>query len=147
MMNAEYYCDEVIAINDKNENFGVSKAGKPVSCENLDCDDCIVYMPGGCNLGRIRWLMAEYEERKTITKQEYHFLKFVQIGWIARDEDGWLTWFEKQPELDNYNKWSTPPSGGNYICLSRSYDPSFSPVENNQLWKVEDLLKLVEVRE
>lgn len=60
MTNFEKYFDGLTV-----SNFGLL-GGKVAECSNLSCYNCDFYRSASCNIARMEWLKAEYEELKKI---------------------------------------------------------------------------------
>ena len=69
MLNIEKYEKE---LREYGIRFALTKEGKPVSCSNFGCDNCA--FEGSCTLGRMNWLLEEYEE-PILTEEGKEFLK------------------------------------------------------------------------
>lgn len=47
-----------------------------------------------CDAARLKWLHQEYKEPVVLTDDEKALCKLFGRGWIARDENGNLYWYE-----------------------------------------------------
>lgn len=140
--NFEFYKDVILKINDTYDRVAV-KNGKPVSCNGTDCSQCeLSEHPTGmdCQMKLIEWLYAEHIEQPKLTKRERAFCEAVQMGWIARDCEMHLFWFNKRPRLED-GFWYTTVD--NYIRLyGLENDFGFIKDIDAEPMEVADLLKL-----
>jgi hypothetical protein len=102
MINCERYIDDILKT--KNCDFGFNKRDrKIIECDARFCDECLFnpknngYEPS-CNVARLKWLILENKEPIKLNRLEYEILKFIEFGYIARDEDGNLFSFWYKPK-------------------------------------------------
>lgn len=140
MTNMEFYRDEIETIMDEGHCVAVTTNGVPVKCHiSLYCNECM--LDGGCRDNNlIKWLMSEHKVKPTITARERHFLEFVETGWLARDDDSALWWFEKRPEKRG-TLWDEVCSYFHVGEIVKNIFP-FIKWEDEEPWSVEELLKL-----
>lgn len=83
---------------------------------------------------------SEHKDKPTITVKEQHFLKFIKNGWIVRDLNGYVRWFEKRPKKQG-EIWNNFYSS---VDIERPFKNMFSFIEweDEEPWSVEELLKL-----
>ena len=144
MTNFEYYKKEILEITNKGYDVAVIN-NKPVSCESLEyCTECQLKNHRGCYLNLTKWFCAEHIEQPKLTKKERHFCELVETGWIARDVDESLYYFEEEPARDKKRKvWDEVPfSKVIEIDQFDDCDFDFITCEDREPWSIEDLLKL-----
>ena len=131
---------------------------KPVKCtpliqNNIKRYKCIKNKMGencvsdsDCSNERfIEWLMEEYiEKHATLNKKERLFCELVETGYIARDGNNDLYFYDHKPIKSGY-QWVIPDDKGvalevNYYTEKMNFD--FIKWEDESPWKVEDILKL-----
>lgn len=138
--NMEHFRGEIEKIYEDNGGFAL-KNNKIVPCGNLTCLECS-FNYGSCTKATVLWLMSEYKPEPVLTQREKHFVEFMQTGYIARDEDGRLDWYEQKPWKDT-NSWYL--DGGEHVKLralcANDYFP-FITWEDEEPWAVEELRKL-----
>ena len=141
MTNFEKWKDEILKI----EGLGYLAVvdGKPLNCRKIDCSVCDFKEQSDCERYILNWLYSEYKEpAPKLTKRDYHFLMVIKGGWIARDKYGELFWYEVKPRKSLYGGWNIP-TDNNYNLASIIEDSfPFIKWEDEEPWKVEDLLKL-----
>lgn len=135
--NMEHYRGE---IEEAGYRFGIAD-GKIFACNKGKCGMRCEFFGGFCNANRIKWLMSEYKPEPVLTAREKHFAEFVQTGYIARDENMFLHWFEEKPKAKGSDYWVR--SG---VCTKiSSYATGLFPFitwEDEEPWAVEELRKL-----
>lgn len=89
-----------------NFNFAV-KDNQICSCAKTSCNKCALWDKSQttCNAARIEWLYQEYKEPVVLTEDEKILCKSFNRGWIARDKDGSLYWYENRPRRKGDQKW------------------------------------------
>ena len=138
----EHFRSEIEKIlNRLDYNVPAVVNGKPVTCKGTFCDDCDLHETGeSCGTKFMRWLMSEYKEEPVLTAREKHFVEFVQEGWITRDKDGNLYWYEEKPiKCINSSYWGWDCR---YISFGTIEVLSFITWEDEEPWSVEELRKL-----
>ena len=140
--NMEHYRNEILDITKNTRtDFAIDKEDGPlVNCKDIICSDCVFREQMLCGKNKTLWLMEDYKEPITLTAREKHFVEFVEIGWIARDEDGEVLWYLQKPIKDKCG-WRC---GCDYLIISMVLDDCFSFVtwEDEEPWSVEELRKL-----
>ena len=98
--NMEHFRSEIKEIIARHKHFLPAVVdGKPVECEGLGCNKCMLYeATEPCSIHFVKWLMSEYKPEPVLTEREKHFVEFAQEGWLARDEEGDLWWYREKPE-------------------------------------------------
>lgn len=140
MINIEFYRDELEEIIDEGHGVAITTDGVPVKCHiSLYCNECMIN--GRCNDNNlIKWLMQEHKDKPTITARERHFLEFVETGWIVKDKNGDVWWFEEQP-VKMAEIWDIFGSSSNITGLVKD-TLTFIEWDDKEPWSVEELLKL-----
>ena len=138
--NFEFYKDTILEIIGNRMEIATVN-NRPVPCEETNCDACGFRNGcGECDI--VQWLYAEHVEHPKLTKRERAFCEAVQTGWIARDCDVVLCYFDSKPNLQT-GVWSS--EGGCYVNLEVfGLQHSFMFISDLAAnpWSVEDLLKL-----
>lgn len=103
MKNWEFYEKEL-------RTYGLSFAmedNQMCSCAFASCDRCAFSMSESypCDATRVKWLYQEYKEPVVLTDDEKALCKSFNRGWIARDKDDSLYWYENKPIGKNDQKW------------------------------------------
>lgn len=100
MKNWEFYEEE---IKKNNFVFGVVN-GEIVHCSSSNCYKCS-FRSISCGNQRIRFLYEEYEKSIRLTDDEKALCKLFSRGWIARDKDDSLYWYENKPGEKSNQNW------------------------------------------
>lgn len=59
-----------------NDNFVAVVNDEPKKCSYISCSTCKNNeTPGKCTANFVKWLYQEYEEKPTLSRKAYHFLK------------------------------------------------------------------------
>lgn len=145
MTNFEHYKEQIKKISEKDFPIGLMK-GVPVPCTGIDCDECD-FNGGKCGVKIINWLYEEHVEKPTITKTEKAFLEVCKPEcYIARDENCHLCIMTNKPNKSS-SVWMYDKGchlDFEYLLKMLAIDIPFSFIkwEDEEPWKVEDLLKL-----
>lgn len=104
MKNWEFYEKEL-------RTYGLSFAmedNQMCSCAFTSCDRCMFSMSETypCDATRVKWLYQEYKEPVVLTDDEKTLCKLFNRGWIARDKDDSLYWYENKPGRKGDQKWA-----------------------------------------
>lgn len=134
--NMEHFRSEI----EKNEYNLAMTNGKITKCQNTDCGDC-EFNTLRCVREKIKWLMSEYKPEPVLTAREKHFAEFVQTGYIARDENMFLHWFEEKPQDKGADYWVRRSTCTRISAYSAGLFP-FITWEDEEPWSVEELRKL-----
>ena len=143
MTNFEYYAEDIKAVG---YNFAIKKDGEFASCLEKTCDLCI-FGEGSksCTDEKIKWLYEEHKEQQKLTKDERKLCEIIASDtYIARDKSGSLFVYDKKPyKKDDRIGWCTKDycvSISDFIFADCNF--SFIKWEDEEPWKVSDLLKL-----
>ena len=137
MTNFEKYKDEILPLAKNNRGFAFHM-NKITDCKLSGCKNCI--FTGACIANRIKWLYEEYQEpTPKLTRAERGFCEVMQEGWIARDENGSISYHADLPQYAiSYKHWRSdldiveiPKKCFNFITW-----------ESGKVWSIEELLKL-----
>lgn len=146
--NFEFYKTKLLSSIFEGD-FCIKRDGTIGICSETLCQECVLCefaKNGSCNVEEaLKWANAEHIEPPKLTKRERAFCESVQTGWIARDKNGDLYWFaegfgvDKDQSIWNSEEYSKISSMGLCFC--------FVKWEDENPWRVEDLLKLDVVEE
>ena len=148
MTNFEFYKEELIERG--VTNFAVeAKTNGIFKCHMLKCSDCLFSNQGGCGKVLTKWLYEEHKEVPKLTKKERMLCELYETGYIARDYNGDIGWYEKEPEKLSDQRWSNGWGWDNltYLKCTKHLNFDFITWEDKEPWKVEDLLKLEVIEE
>lgn len=138
----EHYRSE---IEDVGYRFSLVN-GEIQKCIGTYCVQCDFYKSKfeNCNGNRIYWLMSEYKPEPVLTAREKNFVEFAQEGWLARDEDNGLWWYEDKPIRACMTKWSYRKFAKKLSDKPYNFEQCFRFItwEDEEPWSVEDLRKL-----
>lgn len=143
MTNMEFYRTEIEKLTSRGLTIAIKKDGTVVECTSGHlCDECIFNRGEEycTDVSTIKWLMSEHEDKPTITAREWHFLKFIQTGWLVRDTSDGAWWFRKRPQKTE-TMWNAT-SRCQYITELADGAFPFIKWEDEEPWSVEELLKL-----
>ena len=143
MTNYEYWKDTVQAIWDRGKTVGITEEEVPCDCHSMCCENCIIYGGNNCQESAFKWLMAEHVDKPKLTRKERQFCELVETGYIARDFNGNVYYYNNRPDKEGTLWYSIPKNSINlkYILFS---DNHFKFIEwsDKEPWAIEDLLKL-----
>lgn len=115
--------------------------GRQIICVGFNCGQC--EFRGSCNRKRFKWAYDEYVDKPKLTVKERDFCELAETGWIARDEDGRICYYEEKPIKQNeFLSWTVMNSVGMYLKNKSKINFPFIKWEDEEAWSVEDLLKL-----
>lgn len=140
MKNFEFYEEKIKEIGSMSIAF---VDGEILSCSSVHCENCEFSTRNGgedCEENYINWLYSEHKETPKLTKKERLMCEILESGWIARDYNGSLFYFEEEP-WKVFRIWMI--EHGNTIKLTL-FNTLFSFIkwEDDAPWTVEELLKL-----
>lgn len=106
MKNWEFYEEEL-------KNMDLLSLWKIIKYAFVLCDRCMFDMgeANSCDVPRMKWLYQEYKEPVVLTDDEKSLCKLLGRGWIARDKNGKLYWFENKPTNKINAEWITSIAG------------------------------------
>lgn len=144
--NFEFYKDEIIKRLKKGEFTTCALMEVFALVANEDAKTLCNKKCGGricaeCYSELFEILKQEHIESTKLTKRERAFCDAVQAGWIARDCDMTLCYFERKPVFKR-GSWNAE---GHYVylqALGLNDDFMFIKDTDAEAWSVEDLLKL-----
>lgn len=128
MTNAEKYKDEIFAQMCETGDWAVNKnTGKITGCGGLSCSECL-FDVGPRKETMIKWLNAEYSEKKRFTDDERKFIELIdKAEWVARDNNDTLWIYCDKPYKESNGRWQ---SSGNYYCISAITSLPFSAIKS-----------------
>lgn len=135
MKNWEFYEEEI-----KKYGFYFAMVNNKVSrCSITICSQCAFYTEcGRNNKNRMKWLYQEHKEPIVLTDDEKSLCKLLGKGWIARDVNDTLRWYENKPKQKFNNNWCIPDSSAfieiSICCPQCKFD--FIKWEDEEPWKV-----------
>lgn len=150
MKNKEKFAKEILDIACSGHGIAITiMSHKLVSCESIDCDECIFKgnKLEGCNSKIQKWCESEYVEEPTLTKNEKLYLDMLksEYMYITRDKSGSIFIYSEMPYRNNsFNMWRAK----NYNNFRKVPDSlkdinfDFIKWEDEEPWKIEDLKKL-----
>ena len=137
--NMEHYRSEISEILKYGGCFGL-KDGKIIQCNHISCELCeFKDFVNGCNAKTIEWMMEEYKPEITLTAREKGFVDVMGYGYVARDEDGCLTWFGGEPSK-SASTWDVAMDSNYAVLDCESF--RFIAWEDKEPWEIEDLRQL-----
>lgn len=140
--NFEFYKDEILDFS--IDDIAVTKDGKVQSCCTTECSNCIFYAGENHCLEPEeikKFFYSEHVYQPKLTKRERAFCEAVQTGWIARDCDMFLYYFDHKPIL-NRGEWDAEGYHVNMMVLGLKDSFMFIKDTDAECWSIEDLLKL-----
>ena len=134
MKNWEFYEKEL-------RTYGLSFAmedNQMCSCAFASCDRCMFSMSESCpcDATRVKWLYQEYKEPVVLTDDEKALCKLLGRGWIARDRDNNLYWYETKPKKKNLSEWLASSK----MCIGMVFPQckfEFIKWEDEEPWRVQ----------
>lgn len=144
MLNKEKFSRQIVEVACNGETIAL-RNGRVTSCEKIACEDCD-WRNGYCEKNKKEWANSEYIEKPTLTSDERKFCELVKTGYLVRDCNNYnLYWTDK--EVDKVKgstglRWATY---GRWTCIKNIFptlDFGFIDSEDEEPWKVEDLLQL-----
>ena len=88
MKNKEKFEKEIVEIACDGNDVAVRKStGKPIDCDDIECDECLLLCDKSCTKSRREWAESEYAEKLVISKMDRSFLDYLRYRWkyMARD--------------------------------------------------------------
>ena len=110
---------------------------KPVKCTELSCDKCLLRNRGSeCgHLALTDWLYSDYKEPVVLTDDERKLCELLGKGWIARDEDDALYYYQARPKKKEYT-WHDCTRNGKISGLFPQCKFAFIKWEDEEPWEV-----------
>lgn len=99
MKNWEFYENEL-----KKYSLAFAMKGNQIyGCEKVACHECDFYIGELriCDAAKVKWLYQEHKEPIVLTEDEKSLCKLLGRGWIARNEDNRLRWFDANIAIPN----------------------------------------------
>lgn len=101
MLNAERYKKEITKIINKSSASFIALINKnPVDCLEINCEKCDFFREERdvtCRQKALDWLIQEYKEDVTLTSRQYSLCSSLQTGYLVRNRNGNLMWFNFMP--------------------------------------------------
>lgn len=157
MTNFERYKDELAKLALEGRGAALVK-GKPASCIEISCSACDFFKRtkdglSTCERKKIKeWAEFEYKEPPKLNEQERLFCKMIKGGFLAKDKNGTLCWYEKEPSREN-DSWANI-HGAKIINVSydrglrylfkENLNFDFVKWEDEEPWSVKEILKVAE---
>lgn len=142
MKNWEFY-EKELRDCDSLDAIAITKSGKMVECVDINCGVCAFHFSnGGCGQDKIiEFLYQEHEERIALTEDEQMLCSLLGRGWIARDKNGNLYWYEKKPtkDFDDY-QWCSSGEAGVFKITKAFLQCKFNFIQwkDKEPWEVRD---------
>lgn len=136
MKNWEFYEEE---LKKYSLHFAMTD-NKLCSCAELPCQECAFYRGEAClcDGARIRFLYQEHKEPVVLTDDEKTLCKLLGRGWIARDKNGDLWWYENKVNEKNSSAWVATGTGLN-VNMNRFFPQckfNFIKWKDEEPWEV-----------
>lgn len=120
MKNWEFYEKEL-----KEHNIVFAMRDNQICwCSEISCNECMFHMnhPRDCNKAKTEWLYQEHKEPIVLTEDEKALCKLLDNrGWITRDKNNTLWWYEDKPKQRIDNLWCIPNSTTAFIKISACF--------------------------
>ena len=103
MLNAEKYKEEIKKIiNISSASFIALVNNSPVDCLDINCEKCDFFRDDrsmSCRQKVLDWLTQEHKEKEnvTLTSRQYSLCLSLQTGYLVRNRNGNLMWFNFMP--------------------------------------------------
>lgn len=101
MLNVEKYKKEITKIINKSSASFIALINKnPVDCLETNCEKCDFFREErsvSCRQKALDWLIQEYKEDATLTSRQYGLCFSLQTGYLVRNRNGNLIWFNFMP--------------------------------------------------
>lgn len=110
MTNGEKYKNFIEEHVKADQNFAIVN-DIPRECLDAKCPDCMFFMDSLCDnqiLKFYSWLNTEAKKLIKLTEKEYNFCKMVKDGFLVRNMDETLWYFEAEPTRDADLNWTAP---------------------------------------
>ena len=101
MLNVEKYKEEIKKIiNISSASFIALVNNSPVDCLDINCEKCDFFRDDrgtSCRQKALDWLIQEYKEDLKLTSRQYSMCLSLQTGYLVRNRNGNLMWFNFMP--------------------------------------------------
>jgi hypothetical protein len=155
MTNFEFYKEKLQETG--TVDFGVNKDTKKLArCSKMNCSNCLFHDDisdtKSCGQLELEFLLAEHKEQPKLTKKERLLCEILETGYIARDGafyDYNIYYYPTRPKRKS-DHWDDVDELYTDLELFERKIPnpfSFIKWEDEEPWKVEDLLKLEVIEE
>lgn len=139
MKNWEFYKDQIKGYQSKE--FAVVD-GKVISCSLANCYRCQLYNEArSCWNQRIEFLYQEYKESVVLTDDEKTLCRLLGRGWIARDKNDTLWWYQDNPPTKQANDGGTWKNTSGLCTMIHKLFPQckfeFIKWEDKEPWEVQ----------
>ena len=133
MKNWEFYEEEL-------KKYGCAFAminNQLVECFGAPCNKC-AFDPDikkSCSSAKMEWLYQEHKEPVVLTNGEQALCRLLGRGWIARDKDNNLYWYETKPKKKNLSAWLASSK----MCIEMVFPQckfEFIEWEDEEPWEV-----------
>lgn len=133
MKNWEFYEEE---LREYSLSFAM-KDNQICWCSDISCNECMFYITKSqtCASARLEWLYQEHKRPVVLTDNEKALCKLLGRGWIARDKDDNLYWYEIEPDKKNLSAWLASST----ICIGMVFPQckfDFIRWEDEESWEV-----------
>lgn len=132
--NFDFYKEELDRITKAGYEVAV-KNNKPVKCAYMACEDCDLSNPN-CQAELIQWLLLPKDDY-LLSENEKALCNLLRTGFIARNKDGRLFWFQHKPIHKSSSEWLT--ISGNCAILNTAFPYckfEFIKWEDEEPWEV-----------
>ena len=146
MKNRENFAKEILDIACSGDSLALDAKGSIVSCEYIECLECLFNRnyDSNCKERVKKWCESEYIEKPKISESDRRFLDYIpkSFKYIIRDSRGNLYAYVSKP-YKSINDWCDFPNNAKRISMM-NYKVSFPMVkwEDEEPWLIEDLKKL-----
>lgn len=134
--NFEFYKEELDMITNAGYVVGV-KDNKPIKCVYMACEDCDLSIGNqNCQAKLIQWLLLPKDDY-LLSEDEKALCNLLRTGFIARNKDGRLFWFQHKPIHKSASEWLT--ISGNCAILNTAFPYckfEFIKWEDEEAWEV-----------
>lgn len=109
-------------------------------CSKVSCSKCEFHVNGieSCSGAKIEWLYQEHKDPVVLTDDEKALCKLLGRGWIARERNGELWWYEAKPVEKKSFTWSASGVGLNVMIENIFPQCKFNFIkwEDEEPWEV-----------
>lgn len=133
MKNWEFYEKEL-----KKYNLAFAlKNNQIYGCAKVSCGKCAFNMGESrtCDAAKVKWLYQEYKKSVILTEDEKSLCKLLGKGWIARDANGCLWWYEFKPRKYLFI-WMSVGTNSQVRVIFSQYKFDFIRWEDEEPWEI-----------